>query len=167
MKEFLVLPESKPNEDAFDRYPVWSEHYDWDEIEDIERWGLDREYVLDLFSKNSPGNEHYVYTMLESNPFPPRMRIFVRAKVRTSDGRRLKGYVMNDDGYVLTVFHGGKTFPFSRHDLLWSNNESHKHQLMNSLGTSSDIFPLSYETEFNDAGGNLIADTFVCSAPGT
>jgi hypothetical protein len=158
--EFLVLPESKLNEEAFDRFPVWSEHYDWDEIEEIERWGLDREYVLELFSKNSLGNEHCVYTMLESNPFPPRMRIFIRATVRTSSGLQLKGFVMNDDAYVLTIFHGGETFPFSRHPALKSDNESYKRQLTASLGTSSEIFPLSYETGFNDVSGHPIAGTF-------
>lgn len=167
MKEFLVLPESKLNEEAFDRFPVWSEHYDWDEIEEIERWGLDRDYVLDLFSQNSPGNEHCVYTMLESNPFPPRMRIFIRATVQTSDGQQLKGYVMNDDAYVLTVFHRSETFPFGQHSALWSDNETYRRQLMASLGTSSDIFPLSYETGFNDAGGKPIAGRFVCSGRGT
>jgi len=166
MKEFLVLPQSELNEEAFDRFPVWSEHYDWDEIEEIERWGLDREYVLDLFSKNSPGNEHCVYTMLESNPFPSRMRIFIRAAVRTSVGLQLKGYVMNEDAHVLTVFHGGEAFPFSRHPALWSDNESHKHQLMVSLGTSSDIFPLRYETGFSDVDGHPIAGTFVCGGGG-
>ncbi|GLQ97305.1 hypothetical protein [Dyella mobilis] len=167
MKEFLVLPESKLNEEAFDRFPVWSEHYDWDEIEEIERWGLDREYVLDLFSQNSPGNEHCVYTMLESNPFPPRMRIFIRAMVRTLDGHQLKGFAMNEDAYVLTVFHRGKTFPFSRHPALASYNKTYKRQLMASLGASSDIFPLCYETGFNDADGHPIAGTFVCGGPGT
>lgn len=167
MKEFLVLPESKLDEEAFDRFPVWSEHYDWDEIEEIERWGLNREYVLDLFSKNSPGNEHCVYTMLESNPFPPRMRIFIRAKVRTSGGQQLKGYVMNDNAYVLTVFHREQRFSFSRHPDLWSYNESYRCQLMASLGTSSDIFPFSYKTEFNDAGGHPIAGTFVYGGQGT
>jgi len=161
VKEFLVLPQSQLGEAAFDRFPVWSEHYDWDEMEDIERWGLDRQYVLDLFAKNSPGNEHCVYTMLESHPFPPRMRIFIRAAVRTVEGQPLKGYVMNEDAYVLTVFHGDEEFPFSRHPTFWSDNERYKRLLMASLGTSKDIFPLSFETGFTDADGNPIAGTFV------
>lgn len=160
MKEFLVLPQSQLNEAAFDRFPVWSEHYDWEEIDEIERWGLDRQYVLDLFAKNSPGNEHCVYTMLESNPFPPRMRIFIGATARTADGRLLKGYVMNEDAYVLTVFHDGQAFPFSRHPALRSENENHGRQLMAALGASVDIFPLSYETGYKDADGHPIAGTF-------
>jgi hypothetical protein len=69
MIKFRVLPQSQLSERDFDEYPVWSEHYDCDEIEDIERWGLDREKVLKLFKENSPGNEHCVYTLLEVNPF--------------------------------------------------------------------------------------------------
>lgn len=53
--KFRVLPESQLSEQDFDDYPVWSEYYDWEEIEDLERWGLNREKVLHLFEKTHLG----------------------------------------------------------------------------------------------------------------
>ncbi|WP_017904432.1 hypothetical protein [Pseudomonas asplenii] len=157
---FRVLPQSQLDEAAFDYYPVWSEHYDYEEIDDVVRWGLDRDQVLQLFKVNSAGNEHSVYTLLESNPFPPRMRVFVRATIETADGKRLKGYVVNEDAYCLTMFHEGESFHFSTHPLLKDLNQEHERALLASLGTEVQVFPVRYRTDFNDAEGQLIAGIF-------
>lgn len=158
---FHVLLESELNEEAFDRFPVWSEHYDFDEIDDIVGWGLDREQVLGLFDANSPGNEHCVYTLLESNPLPPRMRIFIRATIRTTDGRVLKGSVMNEDAFCLEIFHSGERFMFSRHPMLESENRKQERDLLTALGSGAQVFPIWYDTEFNDADGAVIAGSFM------
>lgn len=113
MTKFRVLRQSLLSESDFDEFPVWSEHYDYDELEDIERWGLDRDEVVRLFRDNSPENEHCVYTLLESNPFPERMRLFIRASIITAAGRRLKGYVMNEDAFCLGIFFNGAELIFS------------------------------------------------------
>jgi hypothetical protein len=161
MTKFRVLPQSKLSEQDFDDYPVWSEHYDWDEIEDIERWGLDREYVFELFRENSSGDEHCVYTLLESNPFPPRMRIFIRARITATDGRRLKGYIMNEDAFCLAIFYGDQEFIFSRHPMLHSDNKEHDQQLLQSIGNSATVFPVKYETDFKDRQGHPITGEFM------
>lgn len=84
MKKFLVLPASELSERHFDEWPVWSEYYDFDELDDVELWGLDPKEVLKQFQANERGNEHCVYTLLEANPFPDRMRIFIRAPTANS-----------------------------------------------------------------------------------
>ncbi|QXI31134.1 hypothetical protein [Pseudomonas vanderleydeniana] len=157
---FRVLPETRLNEEAFDYYPVWSERYDCEEIEDVVRWGLDRDEVLQLFEMNSVGSDHCVYTLLESNPFPPRMRLFVRATIEAADGRLLKGFVMDEDAYCLTIFHEGERFQFSAHPMLKGPNQEHERALLASLGTEKQVFPVRYHTDFNDTEGQLIAGTF-------
>lgn len=162
MERFRVIPQSQLSERDFDDFPVWSEHYDYEEIEDIERWGLDRDTVLQLFERNSPGNEHCVYTLLESNPFPERMRIFIRAKLKTASGVHLKGYVMNENAFCLGVFYNDQEFIFSRHPLLENENKNHEAELANSLGgNAGDIFPVTYETEFMAKSGKQIVGTFM------
>lgn len=162
--KFRVVPHSQLSEQHFDEFPVWSEHYDFDEIEDIERWGLDREQVLKLFDEHSPGNEHCVYTLLESNPFPGRLRIFIRAVLMASDGRRLKGFVMNEDAYCLCIYYSGEKFYFSRNSLLGSLNENEEQQLIKAIGNPAKIFPIQYETEFKSKSGVLIAGEFAYGA---
>ena len=163
MNEFMVLPQSKLDETAFDHYPVWSEHYDYEEIEDIERWGLDVEEVLNKFSENSPGNEHCVYTLLESNPFPERMRIFIKASISTNSGVELVGYVVNENAYCLTVFYGGQEFIFSSHPLLEGENKLSEQGLAKELDCSvSEIFPLQYTTAYTSKRGEKIRGSFWC-----
>lgn len=162
MERFRVIPQGQLSERDFDDFPVWSEHYDYEEIEDIERWGLDRDTILRLFEKNSPGNEHCVYTLLESNPFPERKRIFIRAKLKTASGVYLKGYVMNENAFCLGVFRGGLEFIFSRHPLLGEENKNHEVELANSLGVNpGNIFPVTYETEFMAKNGKQIVGEFM------
>ena len=162
MEQFRVITQSQLSEQEFDDFPVWSEHYDFEEIEDIERWGLDRSTVLSLFERYSPGNEHCVYTLLQSNPFPERMRIFIRAKLQTASGDQLKGYIMNENAFCLGVFHKGMEYIFSRHPQLEDENNKHKVELAKSTGINPDsIFPIHFETEFNTKNGDQIAGVFI------
>ncbi len=162
MEQFRVIPQSQLSEREFDDFPVWSEHYDFEEIEDIERWGLDRTTVLDLFNRNSPGNEHCVYTLLQCNPFPERMRIFIRTKLQTASGDQLKGYIMNENAFCMGVFHKGKEYIFSRHPQLEEENNKHKVKLAKSMGINPDtIFLIKFETEFNARNGEKIAGVFI------
>lgn len=159
--KFRVIPENKLNETEFEYFPVWSEHYDWDEIEDIERWGLNKEEVLELFRKNENGSTHCCYTLLESNPFPSRMRIFIKAKLMTRNGMALKGYIMNEDAYCLGIFYEGKQYYFSCHPMLSDLFNEEAKRLGLAMGIKShEIFPVSYETDFFDNSGNKIAGQF-------
>lgn len=161
MSKFRVLPESELSERHFDEWPVWSEHYDYEEIEDIERWGLNRDEVLQAFQQNERGDEHCVYTMLEANPFPPRMRIFIKASLEAANGQRLKGYVMNEDAFCLCVFNSDQTFSFSSHPMLESLNREEEHKLLQSLGSSAvTLFPMKYQTDYHGTNGEVIAGSF-------
>lgn len=162
MQRFKVIPESQLSEAYFDLFPVWSERYDYGEIEDIVQWGLDKEEVLRLFEVNSLGNEHCVYTLLESNPFPDRMRIFIRATLQAKTGVSLKGYVMNENAFCLGVFVSGKELIFSKHPLLEKDNAAHEKQLMELLVIKNDIFPITYKTDFLAKNEKVIAGEFMC-----
>src|SRR5579859_6357559 len=137
MAQFRVIPQSELSEQHFDEWPVWSEHYDYDEIEDIVSWGVSREEALQAFRQNERGNEHCVYTLLQANPFPPRMRIFIKASLQAANGVSLKGYVMNEDAYFLAVFSKGKKFCFSRLPLVEDLHRKEEQKLRRSIGEPS------------------------------
>jgi len=161
MQQFIVMPSSQLSEKDFDTFPVWSEHYDYDELEDFERWGLDRETVMHLIETNSIGNEHCVYTLLEANPFPPRMYIYIRAKLRTASGLLLKGYILNEEAACLGVFHNKKRFIFNPHPLIKDRWDESLSDLAHSMGVDpASIFPIHYETEFTSMEGNIICGEF-------
>ena len=162
MKKFLVRPSSELSEQDFDEWPVWSEHYDSDELDDVEGWGLDREEVSALFQENERGNEHCVYTLLEANPFPARMRIFIRASLELANGQLLKGYVMNEDAYCLAAFNNGQEFIFSSNSMLDGSNREEEQNLRRSLGIqeSTTVFPIRYQTEYRTADGTAISGLF-------
>ena len=160
MKTFRVLRQSLLAEQDFDAYPVWSEYYDYEELDDIEKWGLNRDDVMRLFAENSRGNEHCVYTMLESNPFPERMRLFIRATITTVAGRKLKGYIMNENAFCMGIFLNGDEFVFSSHPMLASENAEREQLLRRALGVDELIFPLNYETDFERRDGTRIAGAF-------
>lgn len=161
MNTFRVLPGRELSEQHFDEWPVWSEHYDNDELEDIERWGLDRESVVRLFQQNERDNEHCVYTLLEANPFPARMRIFITATLEAEDGRRLKGYVMNEDAFCLSVFSKGQEFVFSSNPMLEGLNREQEQKLLQCLGTpTAQLFPIKYRTNYRTSNGREISGAF-------
>jgi hypothetical protein len=163
--KFRVLPQSELSEQHFDEWPVWSEHYDYDELEDIERWGLDPDEVLKTFRQNQSDDAPCVYTMLEANPFPPRMRIFIRAYLEAANGQSLKGYVMDEDPFCLSVFWNGQEFGFSAHPDLESMNREQEHKLLLSLGTpAATLFPMTYRTDYQDTNGEIIAGRFQWSS---
>ena len=162
LDKFKVIPQSQLSKSCFEEFPVWSEHYDYEEIEDIERWGLNKEKVLKLFETNSQGNEHCVYTLLESDPFPERMRIFIKAKLNTANGVELDGYVVNENAYCLGVFYKGKEFIFSTHPLLIKENNKQQQDLALLLNSeNADIFPIEYITTFKSRINSEIKGEFI------
>ena len=161
MATFRVIPGGDLAERHFDEWPVWSEYYDYEEIEDVERWGLDREKVLRQFQANERDGEHCVYTLLETDPFPERMRIFIRAELKTSGGIGLKGNVMDEEAFVLTVYVAGESFMFSRHPLLEDLNREQERQLERALNVPPGaVFPIQYRTAYTSRNGEPIAGNF-------
>lgn len=162
MSLFKVIPQRTLSEELFDEFPVWSEYYEWDELEEIEGWGLDREVVLKMLNENSIDNEHCLYTLLEANPFPKRMRIFIGARITTAGGVELKGYVMNEDAYCLCIIHDGAEYFFSCHPTFKGCTLELANKLSMLLNVpASDFFPLHYETDYYARDGSPIAGTFM------
>ena len=155
---FVLIPQSELSIEHFEAYPIWSEHYDYDEIDEIVSWGIDREWLLREIRAKCAGNEHCVYPLLQTNPLPARMRIFIKARLRTPDGVDLSGYVVNEDAYAVGIFWENVEYVFNHHPLLRELNEEQEAKLRNAVG--DDIFPLKYETDFRNNAGERIRGAF-------
>lgn len=144
----------------FDDSPAWSEHYDYDELDTIASWGVDRAWVAQQFRAMDTGGAHPNYTILDLERLPhDNMRIFLKAEFRHSRGLRVDGYVMNDDAYCIGLFLGRRDFMFSRHPALRSMMLPQKKEAEDLLGIS-ELFPIFYRTSFLDRDGRLIEGEF-------
>ena len=92
---FYIVPGGEgPTFEDFENFPVWSEHYDYDEIEEIVSWGIDPAWLNEQFRKHHDGSAHCHYPVLQTTPrLPARMRMSVKADFVTAGGRSLKGVV--------------------------------------------------------------------------
>jgi hypothetical protein len=165
----MIMPAAKfrikPGSEAFTRAdfeesPAWSEHYDYDELDTIASWGVDRSWVAQEFRAMDTGGSHPNYTILDLDRLPhDHMRIFLKAEFRHSTGITVTGYIMNAEAYCIGLFVGAQDFTFSRHPALRSMMLSKKKEAEELLGVS-ELFPLSYRTSFHDRHGKLIAGEF-------
>jgi hypothetical protein len=154
---FTLVPMSQLSKRHFDVHPLWSEHYDFCEREEIVGWGVDRSWLEAELERLDDGGEHCAYPILRPYPLPDRMRLYIKARFTTSAGAKLDGYVMNDDAYVVTLFAGDDEFMFSRHPALDDLNTESLHGLRRAIAGSDDpVFPLRYETDFIGHDGRLI-----------
>lgn len=158
---FTLVPMSQLSKRHFDLHPIWSEHYDFDEREEIISWGVGREWLERELQRVNDGNDHCAYPILRPYPLPDRMRLYIKARFVTAGGSRLDGYVMNDDAFVVTLFAGGGEHTFSRHPALGDLNGRSLHRLKQAIGCADDpVFPLRYETDFLGPGDVPIAGRF-------
>lgn len=145
----------------FDMHPIWSEYYDYDERDEIVDWGVDPQWLVAELERVHDCSDHCAYPILRPYPLPDRMRLFIRARIKTADGNSLDGYVLNDDAYVLCIFTPDCEFGFSRHSALGDLDRKNLEGLAEALGRQTDgIFPLAYETEFLDSHDNRIRGIF-------
>jgi len=152
---------SQLSKQHFDLHPIWSEHYDYEEREEIVSWGVDQEWLEQELERVHHGNDHCAYPILRPYPLPERMRLFVKARFVSAAGTRLDGYIMNNDAFVVTLFTGGNRHEFSRHPLLGELNALSLRALQKAIGRGGDaVFPLHYETDFFGSDGTLIAGVF-------
>ena len=143
---FTLIPQSELSEKHFELYPVWSEHYDYEEIDEIVGWGISRDWLIEEIKEKCTGNEHCVYPVLQTNPLPDRMRIFIKAKFKTPNGINLSGFVVNEDAYCISIFSENEEYLFNNHSLMQDLNQAQENKLEGTLKTF--IFPLEYETDF-------------------
>lgn len=157
---FRLVPESDFSYRHLREYPVWSEFYDPEERDEIIGWGIDAEWLDQELARHHHGSDHAVYPLLERNPFPARMRIFIRARFRTAGGQSLSGWIVNEDASPsVWIVQDGKEFGFNRNLPDWADDDARA--LRRSLPDPTDpVFPLAFEADFTDATGEMIRGTF-------
>jgi hypothetical protein len=163
---FMLVPKSQLSRRHFDLHPIWSEHYDGDEREEIVQWGVDRRWLEAELARVDSGDDHCAYPILRPYPLPYRMRIYIKARFTTPAGSTLDGYVVNDAAYAIGLFVGEDEFFSSSHPIFKKDNVDLRDQLQQAIGRLEDpIFPLRYETDFIGHDGTLIAGLFTPSWP--
>src|SRR5258707_911352 len=84
----------------FDECPAWSEHYDFEELDTIASWGVDRNATAETFKRLDTGGPHPNYTILDLDKLPhENMRIFLKAEFQHISGFHLDGYIMNANAF--------------------------------------------------------------------
>lgn len=158
---FKLVPMSALSKFHFDEHPIWSEHYDYEEREEIAGWGIDPKWLAAELDRVHTGNDHCAYPILRPYPLPNRMRLYIKARITTAGNEQFDGYVMNEDAYVLSIFAADDEYCFSRNGMLNDLNRKELARLKAAVKQSTDdIFPVKYETDFLDSEGNVIAGTF-------
>ncbi|MCA9015377.1 MAG: hypothetical protein KDA77_08615 [Planctomycetaceae bacterium] len=142
-------------------HPIWSEHYDYCERQEIVEWGIDPIWLAAELERVHDGSDHCAYPILRPYPFPDRMRVYIKARFTTADGCLLEGYVINEDAYVISFFIDNEKFSFSRYFSLKERDEDQLERIKTLLPDSSGpLFPVKYETDFLDSEDRLIAGEF-------
>jgi len=88
---FTLVPMSELSKQHFDRHPIWSEYYDYDERDEILSWGIDPLWLEAELKRVHTENDHCAYPILQPYPLPERMRLYIKAQITTFDGQFLKG----------------------------------------------------------------------------
>lgn len=145
----------------FEMAPAWSEHYDLEELDVIASWGVDRSWVAQQFRAMDTGGAHPNYTILDLDRLPhDNRRIFLKAEFQHRSGKKIDGYIMNDDAYCIGLFLRSDDFIFSRNSLLRSMMLPKKEEAEVELGVA-ELFPLAYRTRFLDRQGKPVAGEFL------
>jgi hypothetical protein len=158
---FKLISENDFGPEHLEEYPVWSEFYDYDEREEILQWGIDAEWLDNELERvrSGEGHVHGMYPLLETDPFPDRMRIYIKADFETPQGAKLTGYVINEDAYCIGIFLIGEEFKFNEQLASWCRSDLTK--LQATLGDPRDpIVPLRYRTDFAGVEGRRIEGVF-------
>jgi hypothetical protein len=149
---FRLIPMSELSRQHFNQWPVWSEHYDYDEIEEIESWGVSREQFFAELEALNLGNGHAAYPVLNYDPLPPRMRIYIKARYATRRGDTFNGFVVNEGTYAGCIFREDDELYFN------VNIPESFDDLALHLGVSLDeLLPLRFETDCRTEEGDLVA----------
>jgi hypothetical protein len=151
---FRLVPMSELGKKHFEEWPVWSEYYEPDDIEDIQKWGIDpNSFWAEMKARNF---EEVAYPVLEYDPHAGYMRVYIKAQFITQSGRCLDGYIINEDAYAGGIFIGEEEFSFNvrLHDL----NLRMLEDFASHLGTKpEELYSFKFETDFYDSDGNPIA----------
>ncbi len=157
IEKFVIKPGSDPLTHAdFESWPAWSEHYDFEEIDDIQSWGIDREWALSKFREYDTGGSHPHYTILDlENLQLNNMRIYLKATFHHYSGTVLTGYIMNLGEMCISLFSQKTEYLFTNHPMFAKDMEAQAKDAEIEYSLSK-LFPLPFSTEFKDHSGEQI-----------
>ncbi|WP_299769018.1 hypothetical protein [uncultured Pseudoteredinibacter sp.] len=157
MEEFRITRDLKPSD--FSEHEVWSEYYDFDELEELRSWGVAEHQINELLSIAKEGSGHPYYPIPRSVSLPDRMRVYILSKFITANGDELRGIIINPNPFVFGIFCGNGIVMFSQNlKDFWSKSEE---KVRSSYNTGqSPIFPLQYSAIKPDSEGNQIMGVF-------
>ena len=145
---FKIIESRKLSPDKFREYPLWSEYYDFEEIEDIQGWGFKKDDVIKELKKKEIDGHHPLYTAPICE-FPIiRLRYFTKTKFKTKEGAVLEGAIMNDGSSVIYIFIGDEYLTINNHPLLRELNNKSLQKISNFYRLPMiSLNQLEFETE--------------------
>lgn len=157
MSEFRIVRDLTAS--LFKECAVWSEYYDFEELEEIRSWGVEEKHINELLEIAKEGASHPYYPVRDLKNLPDRMRIFISAKFISPSGVEFEGVVCNPNPFVIGIFVGDEIEVFNPNLTdFWVASEA-KVKAAYGIG-NEPIFPLRYSTKYKDAGGNLVEGVY-------
>lgn len=157
MESFRIVRELKPAD--FKDSEVWSEYYDFEELEELKSWGVEDQYINQLLEIAKEGASHPYYTVPKTEALPDRMQIFVSCKFTSNTGREFEGVIINPDPFVIGIFCNDEIQMFNPNLMdFWKKSE----EIVRSTHDVGDepIFPLRFSTSYKDSEGNTVKGTY-------
>lgn len=162
MNQFRIVHDLSAS--LFNECAVWSEYYDFEELEEIRSWGVSEKYIDELLRIAREGGPHPYYSVRNLEILPDRMRIFISANFISPSGMKFKGIICNPNPFAIGIFIGSEIVRFNPNLVdLWNSSESELRSAY-KLGNES-IFPLSYSTNFKDSRGKQIEGVYSYEHP--
>lgn len=138
MPSLSLKPIHELTEEDFVRHSVWVAYYEPDELDDLERLGIDKEKARsELASLDNP--DHFAFPVPGEAAKMPFNYLYVRADIWTAGGTKLVGYVTDP---CVAAFRNGERYQFNRGSKDMSTTAANG--LAAILGEKS-IFPLRIE----------------------
>lgn len=148
----------------FFEYPIWSEYYDFDELDEIENWGFDKMTVYEELKFMFVDQQHPYYAVPIAEFPVERMRYFTKAKFRTLNNKELSGYIMNEGEFAISIFTGETAEILTKQKLLWDDHEGSLKRIAAFYKIEIfELFELRYETEIPINVESRIRGTFKLS----
>ncbi|MBO1257087.1 hypothetical protein J3L16_15490 [Alteromonas sp. 5E99-2] len=157
MTDFKIVQHLTP--DLFKECPVWSEYYDYEELEELSSWGVKKRHIDKLLKIAKKDAAHPYYPINNMLSLPDRMRIFIHVVFKTPSGRSLEGVICNPNPFVIGIFVNEVIELFNPNlPEFWEKAESNLRKVFNIENEA--VFPLAYETEYEDSNGTKIQGVY-------
>ena len=159
---FTPVPESQFGEYQLQLHGVWARYDHPSEIEEIVSWGVDRSEIMAALAATDSGSDHAMYPVLQTDPLPEYLDIYVRAEFETPDNQRLTGYVSGKEGFV-AFYYANDEFSFSAitpthfPDI----NLEELSRFRNAIGDPDAVlFPMKFRTAYRKPDGTPLCGSF-------